>query len=90
VILQDELLLEEVIPNIVDERVNSLLTMIPSLLEIKNAVYELNKDGAPGPNGFGTFFFQTYWDIIQHYVVNAVTEFFTIGWLMPNFNTPNT
>ncbi|MCH94435.1 RNA-directed DNA polymerase (Reverse transcriptase), partial [Trifolium medium] len=85
-VLQDQLLVDEVIPAIIDERVNSILTMIPSSLEIKNAVFELNKDGAPGPDGFGAFFFQTYWDIIQHDVVNAVTEFFTTGWLLPNFN----
>jgi hypothetical protein len=34
-----------------------MLTMIPSPSEIKNAVFELNKDNAPGPDGFGAFFF---------------------------------
>jgi hypothetical protein len=85
-VLQDDLLVEEVIPSLIDDRVNALLTMIPSPSEIKNAVFDLNKDGAPGPDGFGAFFFQTYWEIIQSDVINAVIEFFNTGWLMPNFN----
>jgi hypothetical protein len=36
--------------------------------------------------GLGLSFFHTYWDIIHQDVVNAVTEFFTTGYLMPNFN----
>ncbi|PNY03176.1 ribonuclease H [Trifolium pratense] len=85
-LMQDETLIEGVIPNIIDDSVNAMLTMIPTPSEIKNAVFDLNKEGAPGPDGFGAFFFHTYWDIIQHDVVNAVIEFFTTGYLMPNFN----
>ncbi|PNX83757.1 ribonuclease H, partial [Trifolium pratense] len=84
--LQDQSLVEEVIPNLINEEVNTLLTMLPSFDEIKNAVFSLNKDSAPGPDGFGAFFFQTYWDIIHHDVINAVLQFFTSGWIMPNFN----
>lgn len=85
-LLQDQSLIDEVIPSLIDEPVNNMLTMMPSFLEIRNAVFDLNKDGAPGPDGFGAFFFQTYWEIIKHDVVNAVLEFFTSGWLLPNFN----
>jgi hypothetical protein len=59
-VLQDELLVEEVIPSLIDDRVNALLTMNPSPSKIKNAVFDLNKDGAPGLDGFGAFFFQNY------------------------------
>jgi hypothetical protein len=85
-ILQDEALIEDVIPSVINDRINDMLTMIPSPSEIKNAVFELNKESAPGPDGFGAFFFHTYWDIIHQDVVNAVTEFFSTGLLMPNFN----
>jgi len=77
---------QEVIPNLVDENVNTLLTMLPSHLEIKNAVFDLNTEGAPGPDGFGAYFFQTYWDIVANDVINAVIEFFNTSWLLPNFN----
>ncbi|MCH93266.1 RNA-directed DNA polymerase (Reverse transcriptase), partial [Trifolium medium] len=63
-----------------------MLTIIPTHEEIKNAVFNLNKDSAPGPDGVGAIFFQTYWDIIKHDVYKAVLQFFTSSWLLPNFN----
>ncbi|PNX87320.1 ribonuclease H, partial [Trifolium pratense] len=50
----------------------------------------MNKDGAPGPDGFGAFFFQTYWDVIKTYVYEAVLEFFQHNWIMPNNYNANT
>jgi len=85
-VLQDRLLVEETIPKIIDDTTNNLLTMIPSLSEVKAAVFDLNHDGAPGPDGFGACFFQAYWDIIHVDVYKAVLEFFQNGWLPPNFN----
>jgi hypothetical protein len=85
--VQDQILVEEVIPKLVDDNVNNLLTILPSKDEIKHAVFDLNKDGAPGPDGFGAHFFQTYWEIIQEDVVNAVLQFFISGWILPNFNS---
>ncbi|MCI28042.1 RNA-directed DNA polymerase (Reverse transcriptase), partial [Trifolium medium] len=83
----DSLLAEEVIPNLVTDEVNALLTMVPSHDEIKTAVFALNKDSAPGPDGFGAFFFQTYWDIVKIDVINAMLEFFTTSWILPGFNS---
>ena len=64
-----------------------MLTMLPTPEEIHRAVFSLNKDGAPGPDGFGTTCFQTYWDIVKSDVEQAVLQFFTSGWIMPNFNS---
>ncbi|CAJ2645220.1 unnamed protein product [Trifolium pratense] len=83
----DNGLIEEVIPELVTIDINSMLTLLPSLSEIHNAVFSLNKDGAPGPDGFGAFFFQTYWNIVKDDVSNAVLEFFSTNWLMPNYNS---
>jgi hypothetical protein len=85
--LQDQLLAGEVIPNLITAEINSLLTLLPSHLEIKAAVFALNKDSAPGPDGFGAYFFQHFWDIIHLDVINAVLEFFTSGWILPGFNS---
>jgi len=85
-VLQDRLLVEETIPKIIDDTTNNLFTMIPSLSEVKAAVFDLNHDGSPGPDGFGPCFFQAYWDIIHLDVYKAVLEFFQNGWLPPNFN----
>jgi hypothetical protein len=83
----DNGLVEEVIPNLITDRINDMLTNIPSMEEIKSAVFSLNNDSAPGPDGFGACFFQTYWDIISQDVINAVLQFFTTGWILPNFNS---
>jgi hypothetical protein len=87
IVLQDQLLAAEVIPNLVTSELNALLTMLPSHQEIKAAVFALNKDSAPGPDGFGAFFFQHFWDIIHMDVINAVLEFFTTSWILPGFNS---
>ncbi|GAU40289.1 hypothetical protein TSUD_362690 [Trifolium subterraneum] len=47
----------------------------------------MNKNGAPGPDGFGAFFFQTFWDIVKVDVYNAVMKFFNTNWVMPGFNS---
>ncbi|MCI27041.1 RNA-directed DNA polymerase (Reverse transcriptase), partial [Trifolium medium] len=75
--------------NVIDNQLNNLLTMLPSPAEIKAAVFDLNKDGAPGPDGFGAFFYQTYWDLVHKDVEDAVLEFFKTGWILPNFNANN-
>ncbi|MCH84849.1 RNA-directed DNA polymerase (Reverse transcriptase), partial [Trifolium medium] len=84
IVLQGSNLVEEVIPNLVDDQINNMITSIPSSEEIKNAVFSLNKDSAPGPDGFGGFFYQTYWDIIHKDVCDAVIEFFRTSYLLPN------
>ncbi|GAU28119.1 hypothetical protein TSUD_295560 [Trifolium subterraneum] len=83
----ESFLVEEVIPNLIYEEVNTLLTMLPSYDEIKSAVFSLNKDSAPGPDGFGAFFFQHYWDIVKEDVLNVVLDFFTTSWILPGFNS---
>jgi ribonuclease HI len=85
--LQDSLLAEEVIPTLVTEDINALMTLLPSHSEIKSAVFALNKDGAPGPDGFGAFFFQHYWEIVKDEVIAAVLEFFSTSWILPGYNS---
>ncbi|GAU22700.1 hypothetical protein TSUD_138230 [Trifolium subterraneum] len=84
---RDSLLVEEVIPTLVTDEINALMTILPSHDEIKVAVFALNKDSAPGPDGFGAFFYQHYWDIVKNDVINAVLEFFTTSWILPGFNS---
>jgi len=84
--LQDDSLVEEVIPSLIDENTNNLLSMIPTEDEIKSVVFGMNGEGAPGPDGFGACFFQNYWSIVHKEVSEGVIEFFTTGWLHSNFN----
>ncbi|MCI16088.1 RNA-directed DNA polymerase (Reverse transcriptase), partial [Trifolium medium] len=57
--------------------------------EVHDAVFSMNKDGAPGPDGFGAVFYQTFWDIIANDVYKAVLQFFSTGWILPNYNSNN-
>jgi len=86
-VLQVDELVEELIPNVSSNNTNSMLTMIPTTEEIKNVVFALNIDGAPGPDGFGAIFYQSFWSIICNDVCGAVTEFFTRGCFPSCFNS---
>ncbi|MCH80179.1 ribonuclease H protein [Trifolium medium] len=86
-VAQETLLVSEVIPSLVTDDINAILTMLPSHAEIKAAVFSLNKDSAPGPDGFGAFFFQEFWDIVNMDVINAVLQFFTTSWILPGYNS---
>ncbi|KAI5428103.1 hypothetical protein KIW84_033200 [Lathyrus oleraceus] len=64
-----------------------MLTEIPSNLEIKEAVFNLNKYGVSGLDSCGAFFFQYFWDIIHRDVIMIVKKLFISSWIMPNYNS---
>lgn len=57
--LQDNGLIEETIPSLVNEHINTIITNQSSAKEIHQAVKNLNGDGAHRPDGFGAFFLLT-------------------------------
>ncbi|XP_019430691.1 PREDICTED: uncharacterized protein LOC109338019, partial [Lupinus angustifolius] len=84
-ITQPSNLIECVIPKLVTQDDNNMLSRIPLDDEIRAAVGE----GAPGPDGFGGCFFQDFWDIVGPDVCLSVIQFFTQGWILPNLNSNN-
>jgi len=60
------------IPELVSSTKNMMLIKCPNFLEIKNVVFNLNGNSAPGPDGFGGLFYHSCWDIIGTDVCNAV------------------
>lgn len=60
---------------------------MPSTTEIHDAVFSLNRDGSPGPDGLGAYFFQFYWDIVKKDMIQAVQEFFLTGRFLNNYNS---
>ncbi|XP_042067244.1 uncharacterized protein LOC121810547 [Salvia splendens] len=55
--------------------------------EIKEALFDIRNDMAPGPDGYFSAFFKKQWERVGKDVVEAVKEFFETGQLLKNFNT---
>ncbi|XP_060200398.1 uncharacterized protein LOC132628651 [Lycium barbarum] len=66
----------DIIPQMVNEEMNSMLTAKPTKQEVINAIENMDPESAPGPDGFGAKYFQTCIDCIINDVHNVVTEFF--------------
>lgn len=54
-ILQDHGLVDKVIPNVVTEQENNLLTMMPLMEEVHNVVFSLKKDSESGLMGLSLY-----------------------------------
>ncbi|CAK8565078.1 unnamed protein product [Lathyrus sativus] len=85
----DNSLVDEVVPQLINDHFNALLNVLPNPEEIKIVVFSLSKNSSPGPDGFGGFFFQYYWDVIHTDAINATAQFFSTGWILPNWNANN-
>ncbi|GKA34928.1 RNA-directed DNA polymerase, eukaryota, reverse transcriptase zinc-binding domain protein [Tanacetum coccineum] len=57
-----------------------------SNMEIKEAIFDINDNKAPGPDGFTTKFFKKAWDTVGNDVCKAVKEFFSKGKLLGELN----
>jgi len=75
------------IPHSVTDEDNALLTAIPSFDEIKHAVFDLNGEAAPGPDGYPGHFYHHFWHIIGQEVVLSTQHFFQHNYIMPNLNS---
>ncbi|XP_042515384.1 uncharacterized protein LOC122089759 [Macadamia integrifolia] len=67
------------IPRILQDSDQVMLDAIPSEEEIKRAVWDLDPDSSPGPDGFTGAFFIKCWDIIHDDVYRAVKGFSSSG-----------
>ncbi|EOY25449.1 Uncharacterized protein TCM_016755 [Theobroma cacao] len=66
-----------------------LIDAAPSLKEIKDVVFNIDKDSVAGPDGFSSLFYQHCWDIIKQDLLEAVLDFFK-GTPMPRGVTSTT
>ena len=64
-------------------RMNHFLTQKVSPDEVKEAIFSINPDSAPGADGMCGFFFQSYWDIVGEQITNEFLSFFETG-VMPS------
>ncbi|XP_059306395.1 uncharacterized protein LOC132057811 [Lycium ferocissimum] len=61
---------------LIDQNRNDLLCQMPSVDEVKKAVFNLSGSSASGPDGFPGIFYQACWDIISLDVYKMVVAFF--------------
>ncbi|GJZ37781.1 hypothetical protein Tco_0583972 [Tanacetum coccineum] len=54
--------------------------------EIKDAMFSIRNDKAPGLDGYSSFFFKKAWDIVGEDVCRAVQDFFVNGKLLQAIN----
>lgn len=64
------------LPTIVSVEQNSMLEQVPTDSEIKSAVWQLDPNSSPGPDGFDGAFFRACWDIVGWDVCSAIKEFY--------------
>lgn len=63
------------IPHMAFETDNVVLTAVPSALEIKDIVFAMDPNSAPGPDGFLGLFYQHCWHINSPDAVRFVQYF---------------
>ena len=54
--------------------------------EIKNVVFMLGAQKAPGPDGIHAFFYQKFWRIVKQDIFIVVKAFFHSGFLLKSLN----
>ncbi|CAH9076372.1 unnamed protein product [Cuscuta epithymum] len=54
--------------------------------EIKDALFDIGDDKAPGPDGFTSAFFKANWNLVGDDIVQATKEFFRTGKLLKQIN----
>ncbi|XP_057803482.1 uncharacterized protein LOC131018790 [Salvia miltiorrhiza] len=81
--------IEAVIDPVISDDHNAVLSASPSDEEITAAVFSMDADSSPGPDGFSGKFYQACWAIIKHDVWAAVRTFFLRSYLPSgcNFST---
>ncbi|WRX16202.1 Reverse transcriptase domain - like 10 [Theobroma cacao] len=64
------------IPCLLTDHDNDLLCAVPTMSEVKEAVFGIDKDSVAGPDGFSSLFYQHCWSIIANDLLYAVKDFF--------------
>ncbi|CAH1436138.1 unnamed protein product [Lactuca virosa] len=72
--------------NKLDSRVAANMIRVVTDEEIKVAMFDIDENRAPGPDGYSSKFFKSSWNIVGPEVCKAVREFFWTGKLLKGIN----
>ncbi|GAA0172512.1 hypothetical protein LIER_26323 [Lithospermum erythrorhizon] len=67
--------LVDCIPNLVTAQDNDNLMVNPTMQEVRDVVFSMDKHSMAGSDGFNRVFYQSFWDIVGVEVFNAVRYF---------------
>ncbi|KAK4388157.1 hypothetical protein Sango_2422300 [Sesamum angolense] len=70
---------------ITDEEASLLIRPITKD-DVKAAVFDIEEDRAPGPDGYSSGFFKAAWPVVGEEITAAVMDFFTTGRLLKQVN----
>ncbi|XP_040998204.1 uncharacterized protein LOC121244256 [Juglans microcarpa x Juglans regia] len=68
--------LSSLVDKVVGDSGNSQFLEFPSIQEVKDAVLSISINSSPSPDGFGSGFYKSCWDIVGGEVVEAVHDLF--------------
>ncbi|XP_026416756.1 uncharacterized protein LOC113312216 [Papaver somniferum] len=74
------------IPEVVNEEENDMIEATPNTDEIREAVFDLNPDSAPGPDGFDGWFYREVWEIIGEDFIRAIQFWWSRGFIPNGLN----
>lgn len=77
------------VPNKITEAQNAKLLAAVTEEEVKVALFQMDPDKAPGPDGMSPVFFQKHWKIVGKDIASMVREFFISGSLNEELNVTN-
>lgn len=80
--------LEEVTPSITPQ-MNQRLSRLATEEEVRQALFMMHPEKAPGPDGMTALFFQHSWNIIKKELLDLVNDFITSGELDTRLNMTN-
>ncbi|KAI3808225.1 hypothetical protein L1987_24173 [Smallanthus sonchifolius] len=82
----DELNMENLFVNVIHPE--AALQMIRQVTreEVKEAMFSIGENKAPGPDGYTSAFFKKSWDIVGEEVTTAILQFFDNGKLLQQVN----
>ncbi|KAL2251946.1 UNVERIFIED_CONTAM: hypothetical protein Sindi_2316900 [Sesamum indicum] len=72
--------------HILTDEETGLLLLPFSPDDVKQAVFDIAEDKAPGPDGFSSGFFKAAWPVVGDEVTRAVLDFFATGKLLKQTN----
>ncbi|KAL0306889.1 UNVERIFIED_CONTAM: hypothetical protein Sradi_6106200 [Sesamum radiatum] len=78
--------LQQELKHIITQEEANLLSAPVTRNEIKEAVFDINEDSAPGPGGYTSGFFKTAWLVVGHAISEAIGDFFRTRKLLKQVN----